>query len=584
MKRLILFIVTLFFFLPQTAFADKGWLIDKFSSNIVIEQSGEIAVTENIHVDFQYLDKHGIYRDIPYIYDNDGEKTYTEITVRNVLQNNKKAEYKVHKQDNNIQIKIGDPNRTISGKNSYVIDYTVKGVLRGFDHHDELYWNATGNNWPVSIMSAVADVQLPTSAIQKVVCYQGRAGSTIPCSSETLRGKQAVFQVSQSLGPYEGLTIVIGYKKGLVPLITVQRPKTFLEKFATWPSAMTLLFTVLFGFGILFYLWYKYGRDYWFKTPLALDPSVKEQLKPIGGHDSVVVEYEPPEKLRPAEIGVLMDERADTLDVVATIIDLAARGFLTITEIPKKWIFGSTDYLLIKKDKDEKGLRDYEQYLLHELFNGAKEKKVSSLKAEFYEELKKVKDKLYQDVVQKKLFPSNPEDIRQRYLLLGIGLVALGVFAGFYSIANDHIILADVSGGIIVSGIILLFLSFHMPRRTAYGYDLYRRVRGYQMFIGSVEKYRQKFFEKQNLFNEILPYAIVFGLTEKFAKAMKDMGVQTNPTWYSGSRAFNAYTFNSSINGFSSSLSSAIASAPQSSGFSGGSSGGGFGGGGGGSW
>ena len=94
------------------------------------------------------------------------------------------------------------------------------------------------------------------------------------------------------------------------------------------------------------------------------------------------------------------------------------------------------------------------------------------------------------------------------------------------------------------------------------------------------------FFEKKNMFNEVLPYTIIFGLTGKFAKALKDMGLKpANPSWYHGTQAFNALYFSSSVNNFSNSLSTAISSAPKSSGFSGGgSSGGGFGGGGGGSW
>jgi hypothetical protein len=35
-----------------------------------------------------------------------------------------------------------------------------------------------------------------------------------------------------------------------------------------------------------------------------------------------------------------MDERADTLDVSATIVDLAVRGHLQIKELPKGGIFG----------------------------------------------------------------------------------------------------------------------------------------------------------------------------------------------------------------------------------------------------
>ena len=126
-----------------------------------------------------------------------------------------------------------------------------------------------------------------------------------------------------------------------------------------------------------------------------------------------------------------------------------------------------------------------------------------------------------------------------------------------------------------------------MSKRTAHGRELYRRTKGFQLFISQAEKYRQRFFEKENMFNEILPYAIVFGLTTKFAKAMEKIALHPQTSsWYIGSRSFNIAVFSSSINSFSNSLSSAIAATPKGSGFSrgGGFSGGGFGGGGGGSW
>ncbi len=197
----------------------------------------------------------------------------------------------------------------------------------------------------------------------------------------------------------------------------------------------------------------------------------------------------------------------------------------------------------------------------------------------------KVKEKLYQDVVEKKYFPENPEKIRGRYLLIGFIILFVSFFGIPLSITNKIIILADFSFAGILVGIVVIFFSRFMPRRSAIGRETYRRIKGYRLFIEKAESYKQKFFENKNTFNEVLPYAIVFGLTTKFAKAMKDMGVKPqNPTWYRGTQAFNVINFSNEISNFSGSFSTSIASTPSSSGFSGGSSGGGFGGGGGGSW
>ena len=42
-------------------------------------------------------------------------------------------------------LRIGDPDRTVTGRQVYDIDYTVDGALNAFDDHDELYWNAIGD-------------------------------------------------------------------------------------------------------------------------------------------------------------------------------------------------------------------------------------------------------------------------------------------------------------------------------------------------------------------------------------------------------------------------------------------------------
>ncbi len=588
-------------FIPQFAYADEGWVIEKFDADIELQKSGEVVINETIDVDFNTLSKHGIFRDIPYVYELNGEKTYTEIDVDQVLQNNRKAKVSESTTDGYVRLKIGDPDKTITGKNSYKITYIAKGVVRGFENYDELYWNVTGNNWPVGVNSATAKVTLPSDGINKITCFEGYSGSIAECLSKIDSPQVAAFESTTPLNEAQGLTVVVGYKKGLVPILSIERPKSFWEKLISWPSLVTLGIAVVSGIGTIYYLWNKNGRDYWFGQGVFGSPRVDANagrgeagkkgdggtVKPHIAHETTVVEFTPPEKLRPAEIGVLMDEKADTLDVVSTIIDLATRGFLTITEVPKKWLFGKVDYKLNRLEKDAGDLLGYEKMLLAELFSSNKEIKVSELKKTFYDELKKIKKELYGEVVAKNLFPKDPEKVREKYFAIGFVMLFIGMFFVGSAISTGIVYLADLCFAILISGLVIILTARHMPRRTAYGRELYRRIKGYRLFIDKAEQHRQKFFEKKNLFNEVLPYAIVFGLTGKFAQAMKDMGLQpTNPGWYTGTRPFNTAYFGSSMSDFSTSMSSAIASTPSSSGgfSSGGSSGGGFGGGGGGSW
>jgi uncharacterized membrane protein len=134
----------------------------------------------------------------------------------------------------------------------------------------------------------------------------------------------------------------------------------------------------------------------------------------------------------------------------------------------------------------------------------------------------------------------------------------------------------------------MLALAHAMPRRTGPGREMYRRILGFRQYMTVAETDRQRFNEETNLFQEYLPYAIVYGCVDKWAKAFE--GLENQPdtsSWYVSTHAFAPLAFSSSLQSFSSSMSSAIASTPGGSGgsgFSGGFSGGGGGGGGGGSW
>lgn len=587
MKTFPLIILGFFFLavLPTQVQARSDWKITSFESTINIQNDGTVAISEKIAVDFGTLEKHGIFRNIPFEYQNKGgSKTYLNFEVKNINRNGQAEKYSESKSGGNLVIQIGDPNQTISGTQSYQIEYTVIGALLGYESFDELYWNVTGNYWEVPIERASANTVLPGEGIVQSACYQGAVGSSEECRVSEVSATTTLFETTRQLGVGEGMTLALGYKKGLVPLLVGEAPKTVVDDFSKPVNLLiTLAILILGGFFVL-NLWLRKGRDFWFGRNYLLGSETS--TVPVGAKETIVVEYSSPENLRPAELAALSDEKAETLDVTATIIDLANRGFLTITEKPKKWAFGTTDYIFKRINKDTKGLLEYEEALLLRLFDDGERVKMSELKNKFYKDLAAVKEKLYLNLADKKFFVENPDKVRSRYSLYAVlvGLVGGGVvWLGFAIVTGLFVMIGGVL--VLLSITFLIFAQF-MPARTALGRKLFARAQGYRLFIETSEKYRQQFFEKKNLFNEVLPYAIVFGLTEKFAKAFEKMGIEPQqPSWYHSSSVFHAAAFGRAMNSFSTSVSNSIASSPRSSGSGGGgSSGGGFGGGGGGSW
>ncbi len=588
---------------PLTAAADEGWVIKVFDAQVVVDRDGSMTVTERLDVDFRGLAKHGIFRDIPIAYAYQGGQTrFYDLSVTSVTNGAGRGhQYSVTNSGTFVRIKIGDPNVTISGSQTYVIVYTVRGALNGFADHDELFWNASGNEWPVAIERGLLKVTLPSSSVQQVACFQGATGSKEACTAEAA-GASAQFASTRLLPAGEGFTVVAGFPKGVVsepaPILRT-KPREGLDMFRVTPltlagAAATALIAV-FGLG---WAWWTYGRDKAYTSVYYLTRNPEEETAPLFKHQAVVVEYAPPEGLRPAEIGVLLDESADTIDVSATIIDLAARGFLRIEEYKTDGvIFGlgsTTDWRFVKLDATEAertATKAYERKVYSDLFLTATTVTLASLKNKFYTTVSSTKDLLYQQVQKDQWFPASPESMRNQWRGIGIGAMVLGGLLAWGAGREFGASLVFVP--VVAAGLVLVPLASVMPRRTAMGSELLRRSLGFREYLVTAETHRQQFNEQKNTFAKYLPYAMVFNCVHKWSSALAALGVEPSQAfggWYVGYGAgWGSFaTFGNQMSTFSDQLASTITSTPGGSGSSGfgggGSSGGGGGGGGGGSW
>jgi uncharacterized protein (TIGR04222 family) len=302
------------------------------------------------------------------------------------------------------------------------------------------------------------------------------------------------------------------------------------------------------------------------------------------------VEFGPPEGIKPGQVGTLIDERANTLDVSATIVDLAVRGYLLIQEIPKEGLFGKPDWRLVRLDAPADQLQPYERLLLDGLFRDGGDVTLSSLRTTFVERLHSVEDSLYSDAKQQGWFTVRPDKVRGRWALGGVGLTALAI--GIAVLLAMFTGLGLIGLALVVVGLVFLLGAGRMPARTAKGTAMLRRVRGFRQVIETADRYFAQWAEQENVFPKMLPYAIVFGLTEKWAAAFASLAQDPTTTpamaWYVPHGVASLGAFAESIDGFTVATSGTIASTPAGSGSSGfgggGFSGGGGGGGGGGSW
>jgi uncharacterized membrane protein len=172
------------------------------------------------------------------------------------------------------------------------------------------------------------------------------------------------------------------------------------------------------------------------------------------------------------------------------------------------------------------------------------------------------------------------------YIAIGFVLAASLGILGVYLFPYSTKIFAFV-----LPGLMLMAFSFIMPKRTKLGSEMREELLGLKMYIKAAEIDRIKFHNEPKKdsakFEELLPYAIVFGLEKEWAKQFEGI-YTTEPNWYVGNGyAFSAISFSDQVHAFSSYTNVNLASSASAS--AGGSGGGGFaggggGGGGGGSW
>lgn len=582
MKRtvfwLFLALITLGGLFVQKTRAANDFVINRFDSQINILETGVVRVQEALAVDYGSIPHHGIYRFIPYIYQGSNQpRVFTDIQFRAISRNSIPEEYTISFENGYEIVKIGSPNLEITGIQNYLIEYEVRGILKSFSGYDELYWNVTGNQAEVKTLSASAKVILPTSGVIQYSCYEGPKEATTTCQKQKLDDQTVQFAANQSLEPGEGLTVSVGYKSGLVPILTVNEP--FGGSDADIFLGMGLLFfSLLIGLCILVWQWYKHGRD----------EDGKHRPLPFLYKQAVAPEYESPEGIPPALLGLIEQESVGPRAVSSTIVHLASRGYLTIKEIePTIKLFGQKDFLLTRTEKSEQDLLNYEQILLKAVFGNEQIKKLSDLKNKFYKDLPAIYQAIQSESKERGYFMADPGKTIKKYVLIGLGILLGSFLIGFLAAFFTQVYFPVIgSVGLGLVGIITMLSSKAMIAKSGKGTELFWKIKGYRMFLTFVEKYRQLFLEKEGLISEVMPYAMVFGITKKLAQKLEQMNLpEQSLSWYTGINAFNMVSFANQMNTLNTVITTSVATSPSGSGSGGGGfSGGGFGGGGTGGW
>lgn len=561
-KNLFLLLIGLLFFLEGFA---QGFTVNNAQIAIYINKDGYFDVVEDYDLNFTEY-KHGIYRDIKVNYDlltAEGTKVKRRIKIRKVDVPNHKFESEpdfVQDLSDNLQIKIGDKNVTIIGPQHYQIKYRVYNAFLFEDTYTRFYWNIKPQDWYAIFQQIDFSVHLPENTdanLDDIFVYAGDTGETEVTKDFDVNYDDGIFTAKSHSGflsiPGQSVTVLIN-----LPKDSVKEIKPW------WPFWTDYGWTLILGLMpfIFYWVWNKYGKD-----------------------DKVVAttSYFPPSGVDPAMAGFLIDDSADTPDLISLIPYWGSRGILKMEQIPKTGFFAKDDTKLTCLKPLPSNATVYEETIYNGLFginsdDGEKSVLISSLKDTFYTKMSTAKLLLKE---QAQIYYDAQANKIQTRTVIGVLIIGVFLFTIFLLTWGLWAALA-----VIPIGIFLLIMSVYMIKKNPKGNEVFSDLKGFKNFIKIAEENKLKMLLKDSpaYFETTMSYALAFGLFDQWAKKFEALNLQP-PSWYTSSAgAFTMHNFSNSFAGSISSAQSTMVSSPSSSSSGGGSSGGGFGGGGGGSW
>lgn len=471
----------------------------------------------------------------------------------------------------------------VHGEQTYVFTTEARNVVRFPDdsRFDEFVWDTNGSEARQPVRSLTARVHVPAELADRfsgdVNCFVGDFGSTTPCPStieEGADGETVVAFSAADLAPFENVTVAVAFERGTF----VPRDDGY---FATGFGVAQL---VGLGIALLGLLWSVLAR---------LGPGRDGR-----GHPTIVAQYEPPPGVEPYSGAMLL--RVPKTAIGAQLLAFAVARMIDIAEGETTGVFRRrTDHVVTITGT---GTDDPERARLWTSLIGGKPAGTSF----------PLRTTTWFATAATKLVQRSPKEERSRGWRRGMpvaGILAfvVAVFGETLAFVFGVIMLDDARGGWWVAGPILLgglavlvtvLLGFRRPL-TDQGAAVRDHLRGLRLYIELAEADRIRVLqgpetaerrraaaddprERLHLYEELLPWAMVFGLEAQWAAVLGELYGDEAPGWYRGSQGFTPLAFAAGMSTLSSSTTSSFGSLGSSSGSGGSSFGGGGGSGGGG--
>lgn len=443
-----------------------------------IRADGSARITEVIDYDFGHSgDSHGIYRDVPgspFEGDDvsvslDGHKVPWEDTYgdyyRDVTGEEQLAD----------RLKVGDPDRLVSGVHRYRIQYTLPEVVKG----GRLAWDAVGTGWKVD-RSRVEIHVVDAHGFSGLRCRHGSWDKGRPCTALQSEPGHLVVRLDELKGS-EGLTLYATAAKtrltGAAAMPAVPSGKAVGTTLPHPTRNGGLFLAVALACAALTICALRIvGRD-----RLAEDGGRVRRVEVERLARTVTPSAVPPEELTPAQGGLLLTESVEKRHKVAWLLTAAADGHLTIQGDEKHPV-------LRRRDSGERMDQEVKD-VLSKMFSGRSSLALGSRDHWFRQGWDDLSGKLenwrttsglWDMAARKRVLGWGAVDVVA--LLLGFALVITGgILNGRRIAAGTPVLLA---GAVVAGlGIAVAARSWELDRRTPRGTALWLQVEAFRRYL-----------------------------------------------------------------------------------------------------
>lgn len=532
---------------------DGGYTIDDYTVNAIYHSNNTIDVKEVIDVNFSSY-RHGIYRNIPEtMYINRDEKYKLQIKDIAVLND----EYDVDSDSGNRVIQIGSEDYTVIGPHTYTLTYTI---VIPEDYHsdlDFLYYSVLGNNWDTTISHFSFDIQFEKALTEKemsnIQVFSGSLGNqsndlnvTPIITSTSIRGS------AYDIGAKQAITLFGQLRQGY---------------FVGAKQTTSKIPFVFLGLAVLFGLY-----------------SLIRALLLKKAHITPIVNFYPPKDMDPAMVGTIVDESVDQEDLMALIPYWASKGYLTISET-------EDDLVLTKVENHEPPVLKHQKKIYNGLFKTKTSVKLSKLSSKFGKAMDDAKEALNDEFSGNKKLSSIDHGFVTTILAM-ICMIVCILFNTRYSIVDNLIetilatfnfvlmmvlnysaaassvfnknklgvlkkvlsiafililayfiyrqcnsILSVVSFEFMMVGIVVVSLPILLSSKFNVVSDYFKNVApellGFKDFVEKAEvpQLERLSMENPSYYYDVIPYAMVFGLSEMWTKKFSTIPL-AQPDWY----------------------------------------------------